>query len=705
MHNAAPWKNRSVLLTGATGFIGRHFLCRLAADGARVRALVRPQSNPDALQNAFARVEVLRGDLRDADSLRRAVEGMDLVIHLAAATRGDWEEAYAATVCGTARLVELARAAGVRHFVHVSSMAVYDYGRLPRGAVVDESSPLEEQPHRRNHYARSKCEAETIVRASMKMSGMGITIVRPGAVCGPGGPGHLPPAVRVLGRRIALAIGGGRREIPLIHVDDLMDALLLLAFAPKSFGKIYNIVAGDGLTEADHVVRHFREQRRPVFLLPLPRAPFLLLARLYDAASRLLRRNPPSDVFRSLRRVTQPVLFRAVALQRDFAWRAGMSRPLAVATRVESMPLPRTGSASRGLACAIVGCGYIADVYMEALRGWPGVEVVAACDTHNPRLEAFCSRYRVPLSYASFDDLLREARPRFAVIATPPSTHAALCRAAIDAGVAVLVEKPACLCLAEARDLAARAARAGVPVAVMQNYRFKSNVQKALALCRSGELGELRRVDCSFHSGALAQQPEAWRRDERRNRLLLYEWAEHFLDLEVAFAGPLREILAARVRHNDAADSTLDVEALVQHKSGVTGALDLRLFAGAESIRVELHGSRRRVVLKFCPEGIAVYRGVVTPLHELFAEFTRAAEYAASVATARLRPGGVTHRARSHARFLREFVEFLEGRRERLPLSLEEMLPTMEFLDQLADVVYPPVRELRAAGASAGREA
>lgn len=683
--NDAHRKNRAVLVTGGTGFIGRHLLRRLAAGGARVRALVRAGSDPDALKNVFGRVEIVRGDLRDPESLRCAVEGIELVFHLAAATRGDWEEAQAATVLGTASLLECARAAGIRQFIHVSSMAVYDFGRMPAGAVVGEAAPLEEQPHRRNVYARSKWEAEAVVRGALGHRDMTVTIVRPGAVYGPGGPAHLPPAVRVIAGRFALAIGGGHREMPLIHVDSLIDALLLLAGSPAAAGKIYNVVSGDGVTEADHVSRHFREKGRRILLLPLPRAPFLLLARLCDAAARFTRRNPDSDLFRSLRRVTQPVAFRAAAFERDFAWRAraALHPGIAASGGGERLP-PAASGVSRGLTCGIVGCGYIADVYMEAFRGLRGVEVVAACDTNTARMETFCSRHRVPWSCASFEDLLGGARPGFVVIATPPSTHAMLCRAAIDRGVPVLVEKPACFSLAEARELVARAARAGVPVAVMQNYRYKTNVQKALELHRRGELGELRRIDCVYYGGAPSVQKEAWRREERPGRLLLYEWAEHFLDIEVAFAGPVREVLAAYARRHAADESALSIEALVRHESGPVGSIDLQLCAGAESVRVELHGAARRVVLKFYPEGMVACSGVVTPLHEILAEAQRAAGYAWNAVAARLRAGGVSRRAQSHARFLREFVDFLEGRRERLPLSLEDALPTMEFLERLA---------------------
>lgn len=342
------------------------------------------------------------------------------------------------------------------------------------------------------------------------------------------------------------------------------------------------------------------------------------------------------------------------------------------------------------LDCGIVGCGYIADVYMEAFRGLPGLRVRAACDTDPGRLAGFCSRHRLDRGFASLEDLLRSCQPTFVVIATPPVAHAALCRTALDHGVAALVEKPACLSLAEAKALAERSAKTGVPVAVMQNYRFKPPVLKAMALHRRGELGELRRIDCVYHGGVPSGQKEAWRREERKNRLLLYEWAEHFLDIEVVFAGPVREILAVRTSRKKEEDSTLAVEALVKHSSGVTGSIDLQLFAGAESIRVELHGSRSRVVLKFFPEGFASYRGVITPLHELWAESERAAKFAWNVAAAWLRPRGVTRRAFSHLRFIEEFVAFLEGRQDRLPVSLEDVFPTMEVLDKLAAVVYAP---------------
>lgn len=315
-------EGRQVLVTGATGFIGCHLVHRLVASGARVRALVRPASNCSVLAKVIDRIEVVRGDLRAPDSLEIAAREAQLVFHLAATTRGDWEQAEQATVFGTACLLERARRSNVRHFIYVSSMTVYDFSGLPPGAVVDENTPLESTPQRRNNYARSKCEAEAVVRRHLHASPMAVTIVRPGAVYGPGGPPHIPPAIRIVAGKLALAIGGGRRQIPLVYVGDLVDALMRVAESPIAAGKIYNIVCQAEVPEGVYVSKYLQRRGRRIFFLPLPKLPFLLAARLCDAAARLTSRNMDSDLLRSLRRVINPVSFSSAAIQKDLGWAA-----------------------------------------------------------------------------------------------------------------------------------------------------------------------------------------------------------------------------------------------------------------------------------------------------------------------------------------------------------------------------------------------
>lgn len=350
---------------------------------------------------------------------------------------------------------------------------------------------------------------------------------------------------------------------------------------------------------------------------------------------------------------------------------------------------PASGEGTRSvLQCGMVGCGYIADIYMEALRGISGVSVAGICDTDPERLTAFGAKYGVPRRFSRIEELLAAGNLDFLIISTPPSSHHALCRVAIDRGVPLLVEKPVTMSLAEAREIADRAAERGVPIGVMQNYRFKDAVLQAQRAIETRELGALRRVDCVYHGGSPLSHTAPWRREEIRNRLLLYEWAEHFIDLEVAFAGPINSILSIHVTRHSEVESTLGVHALVEHRTGVVASIDLELFSGGESTRVELHGSEERIVLKFYPDGCARYKGRITPIHEMLAEGTRLSDFVLKNIRERLVPRGVTRRALSHYRLMAKYIKFLNGEEDRCPVSVEDVLPTMELLDLLARKVY-----------------
>ena len=311
-----------VLVTGATGFIGRRLVRRLVSAGSYVRVLVRPTSNLEGLAGVAEHLKIYHGDLKDADSLQEAVRGAELVFHLAVATGPDWEEIRQATVLGTESLLEGARRSRASRFVYVSSMAVYDYGSMKPGAVVDESAPLEAEPRTRNSYARSKCEAEAAVRRSLNLPDLAVTVVRPGAVYGPGGPEHVPSTMRILAGRLAFAIGGGRRLIPLVYVEDLLGALLRIASSANAAGRIYNIVSDKLVCERVYVSKYSQMQGRPLVVVPLPRLPFLWAAGLYDWASRFSRNKKDSAVLRSLRRVTTPISFSAAATANDLGWSA-----------------------------------------------------------------------------------------------------------------------------------------------------------------------------------------------------------------------------------------------------------------------------------------------------------------------------------------------------------------------------------------------
>lgn len=172
------------LVTGGTGFVGSHIVRQLVSVGHRVRILVRPTSQMTALQGvAFERAE---GDLRDAASLDRAMEGVECVYHAAADYRL-WsrhpEEIYDANVGGTRRILDAANRAGVRRIVYTSTVATV---AVPQDgdALPNEDTPasLEQMV---GHYKRSKflAEREALEAAA---SGAPVVIVNPTAPVGPG---------------------------------------------------------------------------------------------------------------------------------------------------------------------------------------------------------------------------------------------------------------------------------------------------------------------------------------------------------------------------------------------------------------------------------------------------------------------------------------------------------------------------------------
>ena len=109
--------------------------------------------------------------------------------------------------------------------------------------------------------------------------------------------------------------------MPLLYVEDLIDAMLRIATTSTPAGKIYNVVSDTPVTEADYVAAYSQARGQQILVIPLPCWPFFLLAHMFDLVQRKTRQNPQSDVLRSLRRITNPVVFSAAAIQKELGWR------------------------------------------------------------------------------------------------------------------------------------------------------------------------------------------------------------------------------------------------------------------------------------------------------------------------------------------------------------------------------------------------
>ena len=254
------------LVTGANGFLGRHVVGALLARGIEVRAMVRPAARLEALGWPSS-VEVFRADLRTSRELRRAFEGVDVLLHLAAVVSGGEDAQFAGTVVGTERLLDAMATSACRRLVLCSSFSVYDYSSTRR--TLDEGSPLHQVPdvYTRDGYTISKWWQERVTRRFAEKHGWDLTVLRPGFIWGRD-HGYLAALGQQLGRH-HLVIGPLTR-MPMTHVENCADVFALAAADPRARGQTLNVVDGPGERIWSYLSDHMRGSGQPGWRLPVP---------------------------------------------------------------------------------------------------------------------------------------------------------------------------------------------------------------------------------------------------------------------------------------------------------------------------------------------------------------------------------------------------------------------------------------------------
>jgi nucleoside-diphosphate-sugar epimerase len=270
------------LVTGASGFIGRRLVARLAADRQRVRALVLPDERVELP------AEIVRGDVTHPESLAGAVRGARVVYHLAAVV-GDWgpERLFqAVNVEGTRALLEAAARAGVERVVLVSSLVVY-------GSQIMTEVCHEDRPRERGcgPYSRSKRGQEEVALDFHRFERVPVTVVRPGNVVGPGSINWVDTPAALLRAGRGLLIDGGDGDAAFTWVDNLVELLVLAGRSPAAAGRIYNGNDGGGVTWRRYLgdLASLCGARPPRLSLPAPVA--MGVAAAMETAWRAARRR------------------------------------------------------------------------------------------------------------------------------------------------------------------------------------------------------------------------------------------------------------------------------------------------------------------------------------------------------------------------------------------------------------------------------
>jgi nucleoside-diphosphate-sugar epimerase len=308
----------TICVTGATGFLGGALIRRLLAQGVPVRALARPSARADELETLGA--EVVRGDLSDPAAVARAVQGTEVVYHVAAMVEapGDLADFLDANRGGTERVFQAALQHGVRSIVYSSSIAVY--GLVRDGRTIDETTPYDEQPQLRDAYSQSKIQADAFAVAfaqrNSQSAKLSVTILRPGVIYGPGK--SLPfGLLGFAAGKTNVIFGNSRNRIPLNYIENLVDAMLLAAKPSAEPLRQYIVLDDDDLTLAQyHQARKEIQSTRALFFSG---APVLAAARVAEATG-LVKPGSGDFTVRQVSRALQNRRYVTQLVRRELGW-------------------------------------------------------------------------------------------------------------------------------------------------------------------------------------------------------------------------------------------------------------------------------------------------------------------------------------------------------------------------------------------------
>jgi nucleoside-diphosphate-sugar epimerase len=280
-----------VLVTGATGFLGRNLVESLHADGASVIATGRSEEVGAELRQLG--VEFVPADIQDAARLAEVFSPVDCVVHCAGKSgdHGRYREFHDANVVGTRNVMEACRRHEVPSIIFISSPSLYYMGKDRLG--VAESDPLPER--QATHYSATKLLAEAELLAFQREGGRVIGL-RPRAVYGPHDTTFAPRILRLAKKGKLPLINGGKALVDITYVDNFVDAVRAGLNAEQSaWNEIYNISNGDPIEVREWFARILEVFEQPFRSRNVPEAAAKTLAGILELASHLpFTRKPPA---------------------------------------------------------------------------------------------------------------------------------------------------------------------------------------------------------------------------------------------------------------------------------------------------------------------------------------------------------------------------------------------------------------------------
>ncbi|MBL7095037.1 NAD-dependent epimerase/dehydratase family protein [candidate division KSB1 bacterium] len=510
---------QKVLVTGASGFLGKHLINELLKNKFSIITIARKSSDVSYLKEKD--VEIIWGDVQDEEILEQAVKECDYVIHAAATFGGSKDHFHKVNVLSTEKLLNLSEKYKIKRFVYISSISVYQHSEAKEDMIITEDTPYETDEFH-SLYSWSKMEAEKAVKKYIKETKLPCTIVRPGCIYGP--YGDLFPADTGMGFGVSriIMIGNTNNSTPLSYVENVAyDSVKLMKLKPAA-GEAFTLIEGQAISRKEYFNKLKTEVSGNISRIWVS----LHFMKLAKFGLRLLFKiigkegNPPLsdlnldfyaktfkysiDKINDIIDVSEKISL-ADSLERTMKWH----REKRTATRTEGIEKNKVVLPSnKKIRVGIVGCGGISFVHLKKIKKLKIIKEIVLADPNVEALKEVAAQFKISKKYKDYKQMIDKEKLDVIHILTPPQFHAEIAVYAAEKKCHILVEKPMAVDAKQAEAMVQAARKNGVKICVMHNHLYDDVMLEARDIIAMGELGKITSVESWYGVSYADEAPD-----------------------------------------------------------------------------------------------------------------------------------------------------------------------------------------------------
>lgn len=337
------------------------------------------------------------------------------------------------------------------------------------------------------------------------------------------------------------------------------------------------------------------------------------------------------------------------------------------------------------LTFGIIGCGHVvSNIHVPVWKKIDDVNCKAVCDRDRTSAKNIQKRLSADRLYESVDEFLKnEYRLNFVVVSTPGPTHVRISKRILKRGMNVICEKPIAYSINDIEELKNLSMKYNCEFCCIHNYREKSNTREAISLFGDNGDDKVDHINFRWRGIPLENQYSEWLKNERDNKLILFDFAYHFIDIICKLMAETPKIEYTSIETCNHYTQSITT---YLRSNGLTATLDLQLEAETAFSQLEILGDDNTAHLEYYPDGYRKLPTIDTPIHRGYGDLQRMVFYAFRESLYKLGLG-LKQNMMGHYRIFNQFVLFLQGDNPN-PMGISDIETTIELLENLAKSVY-----------------